>query len=167
MVFTWARAAKPEQPLTSGVWKGDYSADEKLTSTEKIQLAESDVITFHIYDSGEEFEKTIKLLQRYNPDRLHILCDQSLVKAHPGANHSSGLLSCPHEAIADGFPFDFRPRRFWSKVRRILNYRRRQEILLKAEAICLRVSAPASTATRSAKKPACCNTNSLFINAKA
>ena len=29
--FDWARAAHPTQPLTSGVWKGDWSAPEKLT----------------------------------------------------------------------------------------------------------------------------------------
>ena len=76
-VFAWARSANPEQPLTSGVWKGDYSADEKLTSTEKIQLELSDVITFHIYDSGEEFEKRIKFLQRYNRP---ILCTEYMAR---------------------------------------------------------------------------------------
>lgn len=76
-VFAWARSANPEQPLTSGVWKGDYSADDKLTSTEKIQLYESDVITFHSYDSGEEFEKRIKLLQRFNRP---IICTEYMAR---------------------------------------------------------------------------------------
>src|SRR6266446_166233 len=30
-VFAWARAVKPSQPLTSGVWKGDWSSPEKLS----------------------------------------------------------------------------------------------------------------------------------------
>src|SRR6185295_14794433 len=34
--FAWAREAKPEQPLTCGVWKGDYSAPEKLTPMERL-----------------------------------------------------------------------------------------------------------------------------------
>ena len=29
-VFAFARAALPTQPLTSGVWKGDWSSPEKL-----------------------------------------------------------------------------------------------------------------------------------------
>jgi hypothetical protein len=76
-VFAWARSVNPEQPLTSGVWKGDYSADEKLVPTEKIQLEMSDVITFHSYDSSEEFEKRIKLLQRYNRP---IICTEYMAR---------------------------------------------------------------------------------------
>jgi len=37
------------QPLTSGVWKGNWSADEKLSPMEKIQLQNSDLISFHNY----------------------------------------------------------------------------------------------------------------------
>jgi hypothetical protein len=63
--FAWARAVNPEQPLTSGVWKGDY-ATGKLDATEKIQLEESDIITFHSYDPAPEFEARVKFLQGYN-----------------------------------------------------------------------------------------------------
>ena len=48
----WAREAGAEQPLTSGVWKGDWSSDDKLSPMERIQLEQSDVISFHNYDSG-------------------------------------------------------------------------------------------------------------------
>lgn len=64
--FAWAREAKPEQPLTCGVWKGDYSAPEKLTAMERLQLDLSDVVTFHSYDSPTELEKRINWLKRYN-----------------------------------------------------------------------------------------------------
>ncbi len=64
-VFAWARAATPVQPLTSGVWKGDWSADGKLSATEKIQLTQSDVISFHNYGKPEEFEQRIRWLERY------------------------------------------------------------------------------------------------------
>jgi hypothetical protein len=64
--FAWAREAKPEQPLTSGVWKGDYSAPEKLTPMERLQIELSDVVTFHSYDSPTELEKRINWLKRYN-----------------------------------------------------------------------------------------------------
>jgi hypothetical protein len=65
-VFAWARAMEPEQPLTSGVWKGDWSSAEKLSAIERIQLDNSDIISFHNYDKPEEFERRIQWLQRYN-----------------------------------------------------------------------------------------------------
>jgi Cellulase (glycosyl hydrolase family 5) len=64
--FEWARSASPTQPLTSGVWKGDWSSSEKLGPMEKLQLELSDVISFHNYDKAEEFEKRIVWLQPYN-----------------------------------------------------------------------------------------------------
>ena len=64
--FGWAREAKAEQPLTSGVWKGDWSTPEKMTAMDRLQIELSDVITFHNYDSPTEFEKRINWLKRYN-----------------------------------------------------------------------------------------------------
>lgn len=78
-VFTWSRSAQPSQPLTCGVWKGDWSADAKLSPTEKIQLENSDVISFHNYDDGAEFEKRIKWLQRYNRP---ILCTEYMARGN-------------------------------------------------------------------------------------
>src|SRR5438477_9674356 len=46
-VFVWARAVEPLQPLTSGLWKGDWSAPDKLGPMETLQMAQSDVISFH------------------------------------------------------------------------------------------------------------------------
>ena len=37
--FAWARAAHPSQPLTSGVWQGNWSDPAKESATTKIQLA--------------------------------------------------------------------------------------------------------------------------------
>lgn len=64
--FAWAREAKAEQPLTTGVWKGDWSTAEKMTAMDRLQIDLSDVITFHNYDSPTEFEKRINWLTRYN-----------------------------------------------------------------------------------------------------
>jgi hypothetical protein len=64
--FAWAREAKAEQPLTSGVWKGDWSTPEKMTPMDRLQIDLSDVVTFHNYDSPTEFEKRINWLKRYN-----------------------------------------------------------------------------------------------------
>src|ERR1044072_3227082 len=35
--FAWARAAQPEQPVTSGVWKGDWSTAEKMTAMDRLK----------------------------------------------------------------------------------------------------------------------------------
>jgi hypothetical protein len=78
-VFAWARAAGPSQPLTSGVWKGDYSSPDKLDATQKIQLESSDVISFHSYDRAEEFEKRVDWLERY--DRP-ILCTEYMARGN-------------------------------------------------------------------------------------
>ena len=62
-VFAWAREMHPTQPLTSGVWKGDWSHADQESPTSKIQLSESDVISFHNYDWPEIFEARIRELQ--------------------------------------------------------------------------------------------------------
>ena len=78
-VFAWAREAGAGQPLTSGVWKGDWSSDEKLSPMERIQLESSDVISFHNYDSAAEFEKRIRWLQRYHRP---ILCTEYMARGN-------------------------------------------------------------------------------------
>ena len=64
--FAWAREAGATQPLTSGVWKGDWSSPEKMTEMDRVQIEQSDVVTFHNYDSPTELEKRINWLKRYN-----------------------------------------------------------------------------------------------------
>ena len=76
-VFQWARAIDPLQPLTSGVWKGDWSSPEKLSPIEKIQLEQSDVISFHNYDGPAEFEKRIHWLQAW---KRPILCTEYMAR---------------------------------------------------------------------------------------
>jgi hypothetical protein len=65
-VFGWAREAGASQPLTSGVWKGDWSPLEKLGPMELIQLGLSDVVSFHNYDGPDVFEKRVLSLQPYH-----------------------------------------------------------------------------------------------------
>jgi hypothetical protein len=77
--FEWARSMHPTQPLTSGVWKGDWSSPEKLSAMEKIQLALSDVISFHNYDKPEEFEKRVLWLQRFHRP---ILCTEYMARTN-------------------------------------------------------------------------------------
>jgi hypothetical protein len=64
--FAWARSVHPTQPLTSGVWTGNWVDSKKESVTTKIQLSESDVISFHNYGWPEEFEARIVSLQQYH-----------------------------------------------------------------------------------------------------
>lgn len=78
-VYKWAREAHPTQPLTSGLWTGDWSAPDKLSSMERIQLQRSDVISFHNYGKPDEFEKRILWLQTY---RRPILCTEYMARGN-------------------------------------------------------------------------------------
>ncbi|MCC7526437.1 MAG: cellulase family glycosylhydrolase [Chitinophagaceae bacterium] len=80
--FEWARSVSPQQPLTAGLWSGDWSAPEKLKPIETLMVEESDIISFHNYDSASAFEKNILELQRY--DRP-ILCTEYMARG----NHST------------------------------------------------------------------------------
>ncbi len=77
--FAWARSQNPTQPLTSGVWKGDWSSDAKLDPMERIQLGDSDLVSFHNYDKPPEFEKRIVWLQRL--DRP-IVCTEYMARGN-------------------------------------------------------------------------------------
>jgi len=64
-VFAWARSAHPTQPLTSAVF-GDWAAHATLPPLARIQLEQSDVISFHNYDWPEAFEQNVRQLQQYH-----------------------------------------------------------------------------------------------------
>jgi hypothetical protein len=65
-VFAWARSAHPTQPLTSGLWHGDWSSVEKMPPLARIQVEQSDVISFHNYGWPEDFEAHVKLLEQFH-----------------------------------------------------------------------------------------------------
>lgn len=46
--FQWAREMNPSQPLTAGVWVGDYLRNPSPIA--RLMLDQSDVISFHSYD---------------------------------------------------------------------------------------------------------------------
>ena len=78
-VFAWARSVNPTQPLTSGVWRGDWSTDEKMSETDRVQIANSDVITFHNYDDAAELEKRIGWLTRL---KRPLLCTEYMARGN-------------------------------------------------------------------------------------
>ncbi|MBC7687058.1 MAG: cellulase family glycosylhydrolase [Aquabacterium sp.] len=64
-VFVWARSANPQQPLTAGIWAGNWVAHDSLKLIEKLMVEQSDIVSFHNYDDAKNFEEKILMLQRY------------------------------------------------------------------------------------------------------
>jgi hypothetical protein len=78
-VFDWARKMNPIQPLTSGVYEIDFSQDEEAQDElERIQLRESDVITFHNYSWPESFRKEVTWLRRFHRP---IICTEYMARS--------------------------------------------------------------------------------------
>ena len=100
--FEWSREAGAEQPLTSGVWRGDWSSDDKLSPMERVQLEASDVISFHNYDNAAEFEKRIKWLQR-----LHrpILCTEYMARGNGSTFQGSLPIAQKYKVAAINWGF--------------------------------------------------------------
>jgi hypothetical protein len=101
-VFAWVREAGVEQPLTSGVWRGDWTADAKLTPMERIQLDQSDVISFHSYDDGQTFEKRIHSLKRY---QRPILCTEYMARGNGSTFQSSLPIAKKYNVAAFNWGF--------------------------------------------------------------
>ncbi|HTS75088.1 MAG TPA: cellulase family glycosylhydrolase [Bryobacteraceae bacterium] len=64
-VFEWARQAHPTQPLTSGVWTGRWTPG-KLSRMAKIQLENSDIVSFHNYGPPDSFRTRAVTLEAYH-----------------------------------------------------------------------------------------------------
>ncbi|MDP9128246.1 MAG: cellulase family glycosylhydrolase [Pseudomonadota bacterium] len=76
--FEWARNARPSQPLTSGLWVGDWSSRASMNPIHRIQAAQSDVISFHNYGDAKDFEKRAGQLQRYGRP---LLCTEFMARS--------------------------------------------------------------------------------------
>jgi hypothetical protein len=77
--FEWAREMNPIQPLTSGVYEVDTSADENaLEEIEKIQIRESDIITFHNYSWPESFKTEVQWLRRFHRP---VICTEYMARS--------------------------------------------------------------------------------------
>lgn len=58
-VFRWGWEVRPSQPLSAGVWK------LSLSDLNKFQVENSDIITYHNYESPEKHQAAIDTLKRY------------------------------------------------------------------------------------------------------
>ncbi len=83
-VFAWARSQGPSQPLTSGLWTSwhkcwhpDSLQNADLTS--RIQLEQSDIVTFHHYGGPQDFEKSARDLKAYGRP---LICTEYLARGN-------------------------------------------------------------------------------------
>jgi len=54
--FDWALEIRPDQPVTVGLWRGDWSDPEKTSPINAACIRRSDVITFHSYSAPDGFK---------------------------------------------------------------------------------------------------------------
>lgn len=65
-VVGWARSVDPIQPLTIGVWQGEWNVDDPACSeTTRFSLENSDVVSFHWYGPLGEMQARVEVLQRF------------------------------------------------------------------------------------------------------
>jgi hypothetical protein len=100
-VFRWARSVDPGQPLTSGVWDGNWDARSRSTIA-GIQLDNSDVITFHSYAKPADFEARINELA---PHGRPIVCTEYM--ARPQGSTVEGVLPVAKRRKVGAFNWGF------------------------------------------------------------
>lgn len=63
-IFQWGREVNPSQPLSAGVW------NNSLTTLNKFQLENSDIITYHNYGDSSNHAHMIDTLKQYGKPML-------------------------------------------------------------------------------------------------
>jgi hypothetical protein len=76
-VVNWARDKTPTQPLTSGLFSGDWVRAPGLTPIESLQTEFSDVISFHNYGDKYNFATVVEWLNSF---RRPLLCTEYLYR---------------------------------------------------------------------------------------
>jgi hypothetical protein len=77
-VFEWARAAGPTQPLTSGLWVDARALNpSRMIPIERIQLEESDVISYHSYGDLAKMKLWVAAMKQYNRP---LLCTEYMAR---------------------------------------------------------------------------------------
>lgn len=94
-VFAWARDVNPSQPLTSGVW-----SDQGEINT--VQLACSDVVSYHCYSDEKYHATVIDSLQRYGRP---LVCTEYMARTHGSKFQNILPLLKKHKVVAINWGF--------------------------------------------------------------
>lgn len=70
-VFQWGWEVRPSQPLSAGLWS------LPLSDLNKFQVENSDIITYHNYESPEKHQAAIDTLKRYG---LPLVCTEYMAR---------------------------------------------------------------------------------------
>jgi len=111
----------PSQPLTTSLWQGDWSSPDKLSAVEKVQLEESDIVSFHNYDKPADFEKRVQWLQQYHRP---VLCTEFLARDRDST--FQGILPIAKKYNVAAFSYGLvagKPRRTCRSIRGSAPYR--------------------------------------------
>ena len=73
----WALAEEPVQPLTAGVYQGEWSDPEKLSPLNAFMLQELDVVSFHTYSDAVTVSVQVSALQAYGRP---LLCTEYMAR---------------------------------------------------------------------------------------
>lgn len=72
-IFQWGREENPDQPLSAGIWSSG------LPALNAWQLANSDVITYHDYQTQDKHQHTIDTLRSYGRP---LICTEYMARTH-------------------------------------------------------------------------------------
>jgi hypothetical protein len=75
--FAWAREVNPSQPLSAGVWHGDWSSVEKMVPVGRLSIEQSDVITFHNYSTLDNLKERVEQLKQFGRP---LLCTEYMAR---------------------------------------------------------------------------------------
>lgn len=73
----WIREINPSQPITTAPWMGNWGNEAKLSPMERVQLDNSDVISFHNYGKLADAKKCVENLKRYGRP---IVCSEYMAR---------------------------------------------------------------------------------------
>ena len=94
--FQWAREVNPSQPLTAGLWTGDWSSPDKMDRLSKMMLDQSDIVSFHDYSDVDVFKKKVEWLKVYNRP---LVCTEYMARPS-GSTYENILPVMKEEKIA-------------------------------------------------------------------
>ncbi len=89
-VFAWARAANPEQPISSGIWRWNL---EELNA---FQIQNSDVITYHDYEEPAWHLRVIQMLKTHGRP---LICTEYMARTR-GSNFANVLPMLKKQNVA-------------------------------------------------------------------
>jgi hypothetical protein len=103
-VFAWAREAHPSQPLTSGIFQQEFTpiGADKPTPITELQLAESDILSFHNYGWPENFEKHVVGLEKHNRP---LICTEYMARSAGSTFDSILPIAKKHRVAAINWGF--------------------------------------------------------------